>query len=193
MMKRVAAEHTAAMNLHIERLRKKGLRSMRGKIIPETLRESHAREFAVRSWIVPSFRSSIGPGLKAIILPGSVQLGIRKASKKRQGSDIDVSIIVSSLCIPKSMELARAAQDELKSMLGVEVNIHVFPPEIFEFNETHLVTHSAFQVLYGRQWLEKTFGKRFDQNFLILRQIDAFGKSKYALQEKTKSDSEKNG
>lgn len=175
MQKRTAGEYLVEMEKRISGLRRRGLRSMRKKILPENLRESHAREFAVRSWVVPSFRSTLGSGLNAIILPGSVQLGVRKASAKRPKSDIDVSVVVScdKDCIQRGVKLAAGVESKIKELMGVDVNIHVFPADVFLHHQLfnlHLI-YSPFQVLYGKRWVKETFGKDFGKDFRILREL----------------------
>ena len=81
-----------ALKDRIRRLRRKGI--FPGRMPPETLRESHAREIIARKFILPELKKAFLSRVKSVAIIGSAQLGVRKASKKRKGSDLDILVVL---------------------------------------------------------------------------------------------------
>lgn len=148
-------------------------------------RESLAREFLARSVVVPELKKIFPKGLKAIILPGSAQVGVRKSNTQRRGSDIDITVVVamdtfSTKKGPKFEMFDLGSfymgleELELKfeHTFGVELNIAFQPSESFHINEfaSHHSDVRPFTVLYGDKWLQSVLGKEHFAKFPAARE-----------------------
>jgi len=180
----------------IESIRKRGLRSMRGRIIPETLRESHARELFVRKLVIPVLKGRLGKDFLALTMFGSAQLGVRKAAEneynttKRRFTKIRSSDIDLSLAVPKEKFPTWEKREELEEELNKSLKLHGFSCHIMIYSELGFFDHHAgaveqgvpFQILLGKEFL-KSSGKN-DKDFHVdLTQLQknrkSFNRSKY--------------
>ena len=194
MQKRIVAGRSGAVKLRVERLRKRGLRSLRGKLIQETLRESHAREFFVRVHVLPKLKKEFGKDLLAVTIHGSVQLGVRKASNKASGaygplahskpSDIDIAVAVPKGSYTISKEIFEAAS-ELSQKLSekFKCHFHVYgADEFLVHHQSNLRFDEPFQVVFGKELFlnagNYVEGMKFDlSNLPKLRQ--GYNRGKY--------------
>lgn len=146
-------------------IRKRGLRSMRGRLIKETMRESHTREFIVRSFVLPRLKKVLGKNLVAVVLYGSSQVGVRKASLRDKESDLDVGVVLKKnflklgkdqiKFISKDYFVAEEIEREAMKKFGVPTDIAYTPMEFFlkNFYLDVVANKMPMQILYGQKWV----------------------------------------
>lgn len=145
----------------LKRLRETGLRARREIFSHENFRESHARELIARTVILPQLKAHFGGRLKAVLLVGSSQLGVRKASLKRQKSDIDVVVAVSRnnphLGMYEPLLICRELSEEVERMAGCPCQI--MPVFDTNFKPAWSALKAPFQVLFGGKWVYQQLGE----------------------------------
>jgi len=147
----------------IERVAKKANRIRNTKKIrkvPETLRESHAREFVARTVILRNAKKYFGKKLKAVLIYGSAQRGVRKASFYDPRSDLDIRFVVEPSVY--SRRLMAPYKDFLEDIqvaalrAGIVVAPVVFPSDLFKSEQ--VTAQHPFQVIYGSVWVKDALG-----------------------------------
>lgn len=173
IMERSAQEYAKALSVRVERLRKRGLCSMRGRLLPESLRESHAREFIARSWIVPAVRKVLGNDLRAVLLTGSTQISVRKGTKRRKESDLDIIVVVKDDLVENRLEklhneyyaVESSAAIGIQVAFGFNCHFQLFPQSVFAWSEgVYKGKGRPIQVLYGQKWVQEFLGNSYLAN-----------------------------
>lgn len=132
----------------------------RNKIPPKTLNASHAREFIARTIVLPMLKKRFGERLKSVLLFGSSQLGVRKASDKKSiNSDLDIGIVLSKTDIEDIVFRGEIYDQCVK--LGVKSSTSFISRDFFN-NNTNI--ENPFQVIYGREFIESQLGKDYEIN-----------------------------
>ncbi len=139
----------------LKRLRETGLRVRRENFPHENLRESHARELITRAVILPQLKASFGRRLKAVLLTGSSQLGVRKASMAHEKSDIDVVVAVSRQSaldiINDFVSPCDKLAEAIREIAGCPCQI--MPVFDTNFQAQRYALKAPFQVIYGKPWI----------------------------------------
>ncbi|MFA6269093.1 MAG: hypothetical protein WCW13_02325 [archaeon] len=154
----------------VQRIRKKGVSGERGRLAKS--RESLAREALLRSTITPQVKKLFGASLKAIVLTGSSQLGVRLASTKRKESDLDVLVVVDQEGYAKEKGLSlinvNLAWRRLRKRLmwgskqaKIELQLKAIEWSYFVGEQRGTWHMHPFQVVYGKEWVEKRFGEKY--------------------------------
>lgn len=129
------------------------------KKLPETLRSSLQKEFVARTFILPQLKEKFGPSLKALLIVGSAQLGVRKATNREYPSDLDVLAVVdSSVTFCKYPEF-RSSLGTKCSSLGVRLNLMF--KEVGSLKQEGSI-ESPFQVIFGKSIVEEALGKGYE-------------------------------
>jgi hypothetical protein len=148
-----------------------------GKPAEEHLNESHARELVARKLVLPHVKNAFGNNLRAVIIPGSVQLGIRKSTRKTETSDLDLKIVINTKFInqvgPQILERFRVTLEQMCKRAGVTTNIYLAYSHGFK-NRRTLHWKTPFQVIYGKAWIQEKLGADF---------LDTFGEKRKHLLE----------
>lgn len=128
----------------------------------------------LRTAILPQVKSLLGPSLKAIILTGSAQLGVRLATRKRAGSDLDVIVAfdVGKFGSERVSDYSQEVWNRLLARLsglarknGIRLNMRGMDADWFAEEqkaqgEWGWAGH-PFQIIHGAEWVGKKFGKRY--------------------------------
>lgn len=153
----------------IKGIRAKGI--LQRHVLNENLRESHARELITRAVILPQLKASFGRGLKAVLLTGSSQLGVRKASMAREKSDIDVVVAVSRQSpldtIDEFVSPCNELAEAIRKIAGCPCQI--MPIFDTNFQAQRYVLGAPFQAIYGKQWVVEQLGKDHLRKMLLDR------------------------
>ena len=183
----VQTNRLAVFKKKVALMRERGL--IRLKKASAQHKESLAREFVSRSVLVPELKKIFGSELSAIILAGSVQHGVRRASIKRKGSDIDITVVIK----PKFYRVSGiqvhdlgdsytrliALESFVAKEFGMEANIEVEQEKGFVYIESKL-RRKPFQILFGEKWIRDSLG---------LAKLASFRKEKEQMRKSPKYDS----
>ncbi|MFA5764209.1 MAG: hypothetical protein WC915_05375 [archaeon] len=132
--------------------------------VGERMNESHARELVARTIVMPQLKKFFGKDLLSVLIVGSSQLGVRYATRKVKSSDIDINFVVKTLFWEKmtaeqrlnvKQEITRI--ENLVSQTGIKASILLSIGKDFAFERTapHMFGKNPFQVLYGKDWVDK--------------------------------------
>lgn len=113
---------TAELNKILVKVRS---RKRQGVQLPEPVNESRARELVVRKIVLPRVKIGFGDKLKAVLLVGITQVGVRKATAQRKLSDTDILLIVKSSVTESKLEEVVKPIHELCMTLGVNPSTQV--------------------------------------------------------------------
>ena len=169
----------AAVEQRVRKLRQRTRFLGKSCFSRETLNESHARELVVRKLFLPRLKDVLGPRLKAVLIVGSSQIGIRKATSKNPKSDIDVIAVVEDSVAKENNAFFELADTPLRgecSKLGLPFDL-VYRT-ISQFKEIKN-EQSPFQVVYGRDFVSKTYGSNYADVQKLKRVLYAREKRKY--------------
>jgi len=165
----------------IERIRNREV--VAGRQLPEPLRESRVRELLVRKVVLPELKKGYGKFFRGLVLIGSAQRKLRKATKSRLESDVDLFVIFNWDLLHsrfgKMRDLAykskgigsyffyfpKRLSEKLEGRFGIKFNIA--PVELDELAKT-LVSESwnkePFQVISGEKPLMAELEKQFSKS-----------------------------
>jgi len=131
------------------------------------MNESHALEFLARSLVVPVAKKVFGKDLKAVILVGSPQIGVRRASLSR-GSDLDIEFVVADSARrvnSRFNQLNSAVFDAFTNSLGVSVSRVPRPNLLFSTEKQFALVRpkrsTPFQILHGVENVKRILGENY--------------------------------
>ncbi len=131
----------------------------RKKVPLETLNESHAREMVVRTVVVPFLKQKLGNRLKAVLIVGSAQLGVRKATGTTRNSDTDIVIVVGKRNLRADFEIKDDLY-ELGLKAGARMQLIFKEAGAMKYE---IYIEEPFQVVFGKNFVEQELGKDYEK------------------------------
>jgi len=131
---------------------KQRVETIRARPRPEPLNESHARELIARKLVLPAAKRLFRGNLFAVAIIGSAQVGLRKASRARPESDLDIVIVTRRPV--RIGAIHRAFFRMVEKQCGVDLNISFQPADIFVINESFASNETnryRMQIIYGER------------------------------------------
>jgi hypothetical protein len=157
-------QRTGITQLKTRLARIRGRQTFLGRKATETLNESHTREFLLRAVALPHIKATLGNKLRAVLLVGSTQLGIRKATRKKRKSDLDILIIVKTSTTEDEITAATEPISEKCEKLHTPVSfmINYGAPQFgfYTFKIDQLRSKEPLQIIYGKKWVEEELGPK---------------------------------
>jgi len=154
---------TAQRELPTKRAIRASIRRIRRRPRAEMVNESLAREYFARQVALPIAKEVWGDRLKASLITGSSQTGVRLASRyKHRPSDVDLKFIVDADSLLEgekhSMQksLQRRIDERLPFAIGFSVDVDHTTPMAFAALEP--LRNEPFQVLHGERFLQSLLG-----------------------------------
>ncbi|MFA6399797.1 MAG: hypothetical protein WCW44_05555 [archaeon] len=147
----------------------------------ESLNESHARELAVRTFVLPWLKRTFGGNLLSVVVYGSTQLGVRKATKIKRfaprPSDLDLTIVLNKPALT-SAEKRKLDIFERAAVKLFALDFRYVDAATFKLDQAGM--QEPFQVMYGKNKVEELLGKNYSENFAAQRK-ELLKKQKYRL------------
>lgn len=139
------------------------------KVLPEPLRESRARELFVRKMVLPKLKQSCGNSVIGVVLIGSAQRSIRRATRSRPSSDVDIWVVIDEESeFYKTWHKIKKLESALSKKVGFRYQIGISKPMDF----ANILTSDSwkkepFQIVFGQATLMKMLEQhyaRFSEN-----------------------------
>jgi predicted nucleotidyltransferase len=174
-------------NRRAAKIQKRGLKWRTGFL--EHRNESLAREFYVRRVILKKLKKFFGKEMKALLLFGSVQNGIRKSvsTKTNPNSDIDLVLILTEKAWGQIVSKGFLGLDNTPHYIFIEkieqeaqkrigTTLHLFPVA-----ENHLTEkyRKPFQIIYGQEFIETKIPAKELQQIPATRKKELEENNKY--------------
>lgn len=119
---------------------------------------NHTREFLARAVVIPRLKVIFGQRLKAVLLVGSSQLGVRKGSATRKKSDLDLVAVTHEYEWINSMVPCMELAWEVKRITGIPCQI--IPRSPGDFLHAQKTFKEPMQILYGKAWVAERIDKK---------------------------------
>lgn len=132
----------------------------------EELNRSHGLEWFSRAVVLPAAYSAWGSNVKAAVIRGSVQKGVRKATTRKREvgpSDLDIELIIDRMPVKGRADL-KQFRDALKKAHskkehGFKLNYQISTPDNFKLADP--LNPHPFHVIHGTGFLNRLMGEDY--------------------------------
>ncbi len=132
----------------------------------EAYRESLAREYIARRYIRPLALTQFPAGIKAILITGSSQRHVRKASAHAEGSDLDLIFVfqkaaphlpgkTSHFDLHEEKRFLEKLSTQVSSAFGVYPSIQAYTDAEFLHYYSSIGKNFPHGVIHGNAWVSK--------------------------------------